>query len=396
MIYKTVSLIKNFCLKVFPLIMTSVIIIGCENNPNDVGITFISPDDTLSTRVLDSIPITNNNYKYYINTSNSPAIFVGNFQSYTSKSMLKFTNINPDLDSSVIVSAQLTLKYNDYFFQNETGLTSFNIYQMTSDFNYATVTYDSVSPADYGNISQGTYTGSPVDSQQINITLNNQLAKDWFEYAADNNYAVKNYGIILLPNSSSNTIKGFFSFNNITDVIPFATIIYTKNGTLDTVTLNTTQYVTLSDAPASIIPADRFVLQSGIAYRNILNFDLSKLPDNVIINNVVLTFTLDSKNSFISPNTDKRVVIGQVTDSVTKDDSLFTDVFQSDSITYSLSSTSLNAMFQRWNSNVLTNLGISMKNYFETQNLDDFVFYSPNATEVLYRPRVRITYTLRD
>lgn len=391
-----VSLIKNLYNKILLLIFTAVLIVSCENNPNDIGIVFVSSDDTLSTRILDSIPVTNNNYKYYINNSNSPSIFVGNYQSYTSKPMLKFTNISPDLDSSVIVNAKLTLKYSDYFFQNETGVTSFNIYQMTSDFNYATVTYDSVSPSNYGNVSQGTYTGNPVDSQQINITLNNQLAKDWLEYAADTAYTVKNFGIILLPNLSSTTIKGFFSFNNTTELIPYVTIIYTKNGTLDTVELNISQYVTLSDAPASIIPADRFVLQSGIAYRNVLNFDLSKLPPNVIINNVTLTFTLDSKSSFISPTTDKRVVIGQVIDSATKDDSLFTDAFQSDSITYTLSSTSLNAIFQRWNSDVLPNLGISMKNYFETQNLDYFVFFSPSATEVSYRPKVRITYTLRD
>ncbi|MBK8550540.1 MAG: hypothetical protein IPL53_05540 [Ignavibacteria bacterium] len=282
------------------------------------------------------------------------------------------------------------------FFQNETGLTSFNIYQMNTNLNYSTITFDSVSSANYGNISQGNYSGTPADTQQINITLNNQLAKDWLEYAADTGYSVKNYGIILLPNAGSNTIKGFYSFNNPTDLIPFVTIIFTKNGTLDTAVLNISEYATLSDAPPTIIPADRFVLQSGVAYRNVLNFDLAKLPPNVIINNVTLTFTLDNSSSFISPTTDKRVVIGAVVDSTTKDDSLFVDAFQTDSMTYTLSSTSLNAIFQRWNSGVLTNYGLSMKNYYETQNLDYFVFYSPSATEISYRPRIKITYTTRD
>lgn len=400
MIYKTLSLIKLYSLKIFLLIFTASIIISCENNPNEVGSTFISSDDTLSTRVLDSqldsMAITNNNYKYYINTSNSPSILVGNYQSYTSKSLLKFSSIDSELDSAVIVNAKLTLRYNDYFFQNETGLTSFNIYQMNTNLNYSTVTFDSVSSSDYGNISQGNYSGTPADTQQINITLNNQLAKDWLEYAADTGYSVKNYGIILLPNTGSNTIKGFYSFNNATDLIPFVTIIFTKNGTLDTAVLNISEYATLSDAPPTIIPPDRFVLQSGVAYRNVLNLDLAKLPPNVIINNVTLTFTLDNSSSFISPTTDKRVVIGAVIDSVTKDDSLFVDAFQLDSMNYSLSSTSLNAIFQRWNSGVLTNYGLSMKNYYETQNLDYFVFYSPTASEISYRPRIKITYTPRD
>lgn len=398
MYFKIMSKIKNYSR--FLLLFISIVLSSCENNPNEVGITFISSDDTLSTRVLDSqidtMAITNNNYRDYINTARSPNMLIGNFQNYTSSSLLKFPNIIPDLDSAVIVSAVLTLRYSDYFFQNETGLTSFNIYQMRTNFNYSTVTFDSVNASNYGNVSQGNYSGTPLDSQQINIPLSNQLAKDWLEYAADTNYPVKNYGVILLPDAGSNTIKGLFSFNNTTDLIPFVTIIYTKNGTLDTALLNISEFTSLSNAPPSIIPANRFVLQSGVAYRNILNFDLAKLPANVIINNVTLTFTIDNSSSFISPLTDKRVVIGAVTDSVTKKDSLFTDAFQLDSLTYSLSSTSLNAIFQRWNSGVLPNLGLSMKNYFETQNLDYFVFYSPSAPEVSYRPRIKITYTTRD
>jgi hypothetical protein len=393
-------MLKRFSLKIFLIIFAATIMMGCENNPNSVGIEFISPDDTLSTRLLDSqldtMPITNNNYLKYINTNASGNILIGNYQSYISKPLIKFSNINPDLDSAVIVSANLTLRYNNYFFQNETGITSFDVYPMTTNFNYSTITYDSVSSSDYGNISQGNYSGTPADTQQINVTLNNQLAKDWLEYAADTSYAVKNYGVILLPNASSTTIKGFYSINNTTNLIPTVTIIFTKSGTLDTTVINFSQNVTLSNAPYSIIPAERFVLQSGIAYRNILNFDLSKLPNNVIINNVNLTFTLDNSSSFISPTTDKRVVIGMVTDSVTKTDSLFTDVFQLDSMTYSLSSTSLNAIFQRWNSGVSPNLGLSMKNYFEIQNLDYFVFYAPDAAEISFRPRIKITYTLRD
>ncbi len=194
---------------------------------------------------LDTMPITNNNYLKYINTSQANGIMIGNYQSYTSKVLLKFSNINPDLDSASIVNAKLTLRYNDYFFQNETGLTSFDIYQMNTNFNYSTVTYDSVSSANYGNTLQGSYSGTPADTQQIGISLDNQLAKDWLEYAADTTYPVKNFGVILLPNMSSGTIKGFYSFNNTTDLIPFVTIIYTKNGTLDTAIINFSESVTL-------------------------------------------------------------------------------------------------------------------------------------------------------
>ncbi|HMS32992.1 MAG TPA: DNRLRE domain-containing protein [Ignavibacteria bacterium] len=393
--------IKNYSVKLFLILFTAVTLVSCENNPNSTGITFISPDDTLSTRVLDSqldsMPITNKNYLNYINTSSSQNFLVGNYQNYTSKSLLKFVELNQDLDSASIVSAILTLKYNDYSFNNKSGLTSMNVYQMTTNFNYSTVLYDSVSSSNYGSVSKGSYSGTPAaDTQKVNITLNNQMVKDWLEYSADTSYPVKNYGMILLPDASSSTISGFYSFNNTTDLIPYITVIYSKNSVVDTANINVSEYVTLSNAPPSIIPADRFVLQSGVAYRNVLNFDLTRLPSNVIINNVNLQFTLDSKNSIISSSTDKRVVLGMVVDSVNNTDSIFVDAFQSDSVTYVLSSTALNAIFQRWNSGVVQNLGLSMKNYFETQNMDHFVFFSPSAAEVSFRPRIRITYTLRN
>ena len=393
--------IKKYSAKLFLLIFTAAYLISCENNPNSTGITFISPDDTLSTRVLDSqidsMTITNKNYLLYINTSSSENILVGNYQNYTSKALLKFVSIDPNLDSATIVSAILTLKYNDYSFNNKSGLTSMNVYDMNTNFDYSTVLYDSVSSINYGTVSKGSYSGAlTTDTQNVNITLNNQMVKDWLEYSADTSYPVKNYGMILLPNAASTTISGFYSFNNTTDLIPYITVIYTKNSERDTANLNVSEYVTLSDAPSSIIPPNRFVLQSGVAYRNVLNFDLSKLPNNVIINNVNLQFTLDSKISIISSSTDKRVVLGMVVDSVNNTDSIFVDAFQSDSVTYVLSSTALNAIFQRWNSGVMPNLGLSMKNYYETQNMDHFVFYSPSAAEVSFRPKLRITYTLRN
>lgn len=393
------TLIKKYSFGIIMFLLLSNVFTSCENDPTSVGITFIDPEDTTSTRVLDSqidsMDITADNYKYYISTYTSNSFMIGNYQNYTSKSMLKFVEVSPDYDSAKVISAVLTLKYNGYFFQNDNGLTAFDVYKMNTDFNYPDVLYDSVSPANYGTVSQGSYLGTPSDTQQIKVTLNNSLASEWLEYAADTAYQFKNYGVMLLPNASSNTIKGFYSFVNTSDFIPYVTVILTKNGVQDTLTLNISEQVSLTDAPLSVVPADRFALQTGIVFRNVLKFDLSKLPPNVIINNVHFTFTLDSKNSFIQADADKRITIGAVVDSATKTDSLFTNVSPEDSINYIASSTSLNGIFQRWNTGELPNLGLSMRTITESTNLDYFVFYSPSYTDAALIPRIRITYTPR-
>lgn len=391
---------NNIPVKLLSFILLAFTMQSCEDNPNDLGFSFIPSGDTTLTRFLDSeadtMNITSSNYKQFINTFGSQNLLVGNYQGYTSKSLLKFTSINNDLDSATVISAILTLTYNNYFFKDEMGLTSFNIYQVNNNFNYKSVTYDSITSSSIGNISMGSYSGIPRDTQTINITLNNQFVKNWLEYAADTAYSVKNYGMILQPDMSSNTIKGFCSFNNLENLVPYVNIIYSKNNVTDTIKINISDYVSLSDAPSSIIPGEKFILQNGVAYRDMMRFDLTKLPSNVIINNVNLILYLDKANSFISGTTDKRLVARMLLDSVTKTDTITTEIFALDSSTYSISSGVFNGVFQRWNSEVLPNLGITLKNYYEIQNLDNFIFFSPSATDVTKRPRLKITYTPRN
>lgn len=393
------TFIKKISQLLFPLCIITIILTlqSCEEDPNDLGVGFIPSIDTTGVRFLDSqtdtMAITSNNYKKIINTFGAQNILIGKYQNYESKTLLKFKDISASYDSSSIVSASITLRYASYYFKDKLGTTAFDLYRLNSNFNYRTVTFDSVNSSSYGSTSLANFSGVVADSSSINFPLDNQTVKDWLEYAADTNYAVKNYGVILLPAISSNTIRGFYLFNDNVAYVPTVTVILTKNGETDTITLNSSETVALSDAPPSIIPIERLLLQNGIAYRNILNFDLSKLPSNVIINNATLLFTIDNSNSFVSSSTDKRILIGTVIDSAAKKDSIFFEASLLDTITYSIS---LNSMFQRWNSGILPNLGVTMKNISEIENLDNFAIYTPAAAEITKRPRLKITYTKRN
>jgi len=386
--------------KLLPAVSTLILIItfqSCEEDPNDLGVGFIPSGDTSGVLFLDSqtdtMAITSNNYKQFINNFGAQKVLVGNYQNYESKALLRFKDITANYDSSSIISASLSLRYANYFFKDQMGTTAFDLYRLNTNFNYKTITYDSVSSSSYGNTSLGNFSGVVSDSSTISFSMDNQTIKDWLEYAADTNYAVKNFGVIIFPSMSSTTIRGFYLFNENVAFIPTITVILSKNGDTDTITLNSSESVTISNAPPSIIPNERFLLQNGIAYRNILNFDLSKLPGNVIINNATLLFTIDNSNSFVSTTTDKRILIGTVIDSVAKKDSIFFEAFLLDTINYSVS---LNSMFQRWNSGILPNLGITMKNSSEIENLDNFAIYSPSASDITKRPRLKITYTKRN
>ncbi len=377
--------------------LSLVILNSCENNPGDVGLSFISPNDTTGVKYLDSetdsMEISSYSFKKLINAYVSPNMLIGKYEQYESKTLLKFTNIPGDFDSSKVLSATLVLKNNNYYYTNKTGTTAFDVFKVNQNLDFTTVTLDSIGSGTIGTTTLGSYSGVVPDSQTISITLDNQTVKDWLESAADTGYAEKNYGVMLQPTSASSTIKGFYSYNNILENIPYLSIARSKNGVTDTLKLISSESVSLSDAPETVIPQNRMLVQNGIAYRSGLNFDLSKLPTNVIINNATLQFTLDTKSSFISETGSKTMIVGLVNDTANNDDTLFVNAFLRDTINYSVA---LNQIFQNWNSGNLPNLGVSIRGSFELQNIDKFVFFSPESPDPATRPRLKIYYTLRN
>lgn len=391
---------KNHIKLNFLLVLSMTVLLvlqSCSDDPNDLGINYLPTVDTTGVKYLDSetdtMAITSNNYKEYINTYLATLLSVGNYQNYESKALLKFYNIDRNLDSATVISATLKLTYGNYAFKDKTGLTEFNIHKVVRDLNYTTITNDSVSASDFSVSSIGGYSGVIADSTSISMAIDNNTVKDWLEYAADTGYAVKNYGIGLIPSAASSTIKGFYLINDDGTKVPTLTVIYSKNSVQDTIEFNASIGLFLANAPLTVVPNDRILLQNGIAFRDIMNFDLTKLPRNVIINNATLLFTLDSKNSFISETTEKRIIIGMVTDSINKKDSLYNNAFLLDTITYSAN---LNSVFQRWNSGEMSNLGITLKNYYERVNIDNFAIFPPGYSDSTKRPRLKITYTLRN
>lgn len=370
---------------------------GCQSEPGDVGLSFISPNDTTGVKYLDSVTdsltVTSSTYEKAVNTYGATFFFVGKYEQFESKSALKFVNIPADYDSATVLSASINLRAGDVVFQNKTGITDFTVYKILTGINLATVTIDSITSSTVGTTPLGSYSGVVPDTQFISVPIDNQTVKDWLEYAADTSYAQKNYGIMLQPTSASTTIRGFYSFNNQTVNLPYLSVVLTKNGETDTIKIIAPETVSLSDAQSANLPPERMLVQNGIAYRTSMTYDLSKLPSNVIINNAKVELHLDSKASYISESGSRTLVFGLINDTSGFGDTLFTNAFPQDSVTYSVS---VNQIFQNWNSGFLPNLGLSIKGSFELQNLDRFIFYSNEVADTTLRPRLKIYYTLRN
>jgi len=403
---QTVNL-KRIYKRIFDILFILLIIQGflffqsCDNNPNDLGLEYIL-SDTLGTKVLnsnkDSMAITFNNFRRYINTYSSIYFTVGKYQGYESKTLLKALSISENYDSSVVLSSYIKINYNKYAYRDTLGSVSFGIYALTKKYDLALITNDSFSTSSIGTNLLGSYSGTPNDTNSIQIPFNSLTAQNWLNYAADTNYPQKNYGIIFVPNGGSTTIKGFGTqykpSSIITNLVPKVVIVALKGGDTTTLTydLETVSLNTTTDSPYI---TDRFVLQNGISYHTILNFDISKLPSNVIINQALLRLKLDRSNSYIFSGTNKKLLFNLVTDSAAKTIDAASGYVTSepDSVTYTVT---LTTVFFRWNNGAAANYGIYIRNAYDILNLDKFYFYGPNDPDTAKRPLLTIRYTPKD
>lgn len=390
----------NFVLLTFLLISVAVFQ-SCEKDPNDLGFNYVPPDDTLGTLVLesqkDSMQITSTNFRKYINTNLTEFNLIGKFQNYESKFFLKFTGDFGSYDTCSVLAAQLYLSYNNYYFQDSNGQLSFNVYPLLDTITFSNATVDNLPSSIIGTNVLGTYSGVPVDSARISFPLDTSVVRQWIWKAANSNYSFNNYGIALVPNSSSTSIKGFLPGIYVADSLrPVIRAIVQKNADIDTIFIRNSESVTFTSAPESVMLGERFVVQAGVSFKNLLKFDISKLPPRVTVNEAYLELTLDSNASFIKNSNETRIAFSMITDSAQKtSDGFFYYTSRKDAdkcIFY----VRVQPIFQKWSLNINPNLGILVNYIYEKNGIDKYVFYAPDASDVSKRPKLRIRYTPRN
>lgn len=368
---------------------------SCENNPNDLGLEFIL-SDTLNTKILDSnkdsLLITSNNYKKFINTYFSSYFMVGKYQGYESKALLRSVGISNSYAGATVLSASIKFNYAKYAYQDTNGSVSFNVFPLNKNFNFSSITDDSVNSGNIGVNLLGSYNGSPNDTGSIYIPFDNTVAKNWLEYAADTNYAGKNYGIAFVPNASSSTIKGFGGYLASSNLRPKVVIVANKNNKTDTLVYDL-ETISLNNVTTSTYIPDRFIVQNGISFYDILNFDISKVPPHSIINEAYLRLKIDRSVSFLSPGASLDMYAYMMLDTIAKtNDGVSIRSLLEDSVTVAIRIT---PFLQKWNYGMATNFGVSIKNTNDLFNLDRFVFYGPSVQDTTKRPKLIIRYTPR-
>ena len=367
---------------------------SCADNPSSLGKKFINPGDTQGVQVFDSyvdtMLITSSNLRYYVNTSSSINLMVGRYANYKSLALIKFDSITMYFDTATISSAVMKLKYKNYYFpstlSDSLGNIGFDIYKVQNYYNYSTVTYDSINSTSFGTVSQGNYYGAPShDTAEVDIPLNTSMVHDWLKYRDDTSYSAKNNGIVLMPNSSSRVIKGFYSSQ--TTYKPLLQITFSSNP--DTLYCTQSETVFLPTATITNSPGT-FKLFGGVGYVDVMRFDVSRFSPKVIVNDAQLILTLDPAKSVISPQTNQSVSAYFITDTLNNTE----NVAYTAGLYNNQFSIRMYLPFQRWIQGQ-TNYGMMIKTYNNSQAMDLFSIFSETYTDPSKRPRVIIKYSLR-
>jgi hypothetical protein len=230
----------------------------------------------------------------------------------------------------------------------------------------------------------------------MSFPLDAALVKEWLQNVADTTKRSLVQGIILIPTAGSHMIKAFDSFNALTLNPPYLQVVRDLNGVPDTL-----YFLSGEDAFVANIEERDLVknpqllyVQSGVAYRSKLTFDVAKIPPRATINNATMELTLDRSNSRIGSIAIDTLLANFLTQANGDTTDVATFIGRRLDASKDVYSFVITGMVQKW-VNGTANNGLLLRTLTEIVSLDLYTFYSPSVADTTRKPILKVTYTPR-
>ena len=370
------------------LILPFILLIsGCSDDPNSVGISLVPKLDGLKIDSLQVTALTSTNYRTRV-TGTSTIILLGRYSTLEARTAFQFVNIPTTRTTAVIDSAVLTFVVASRF-MDSSGTISFEVHRMTRSWAESSVNWDSLQAANqiYSDTIDGKFNiaVSPADSL-ISIRIDS-VAAHWMREGNSSPY-----GIILVPTVSLHpVVLGLRNLDLMTgSLIPALRVIFHDSLGVDSVIQTAYQGVSAADGPMPS-PPTRLFLQAGVAYRGRLLFDVSSIPKNASVTSAALELHIDTSLSVLNQYSTDSLIVNFLPDS-TKPDSIQLATLGVPTLTKTGFTFDIRNIVQNW---VIgrRNQGLVLRAYGETWTIDRFACYDAFAAPGL-RPRLRIKYTV--
>jgi hypothetical protein len=318
---------------------------------------------------------------------------------YKSYTMLRFLYM-PNRDTVQVLSAKLELRAVSWF-GDSSGQLGLNAYVISRNWGQTTLTYYSLFGLWSSDDSALTspYLGTiSSDTEWVSLNLRPSIVEKWL----DDTLSVNNYGIVLVPTDQCNVVRGFNAFDyDSVSFYPKLTIIAKGNSTNlpDTTVYQTygqDTFVGNVDDLAST-PSLLYV-QSGVAYRSLLQFDCSSIPRGATINRAMLTLSFDPTNLDLNRFTGDTAIVAHRAISTT--DGIKFEAYSTrgssslrDSSTIAID---IRHHVQTWIRDASQNSGVLLRmvDASEYSSAGRFAFFNYNAADTTKRPRLVVTYSV--
>ncbi len=239
------------------------------------------------------------------------------------------------------------------------------------------------------------------DTDYIDFSLDTGVVRKWFTSLADS----VNNGMLLVP-TNSNVIKGFYTFNSYdSTLVPRLTVTYrdTINDTIKVLTFEDTtsnsRYLAYLDSTS--LNKDRRMLYvlSGVPYRGVMTFDVSRLPSPCVINSSTLQLAQNRQLTKLSGYMPDSLISTQINDDGSVGTTFSTGINVIDSsgtpaphIRYQFDT---RPQMQSWVEKYLKQPRMEIIGINEASSFDLHVMYGDSAIAKELCPRIIVTYSTK-
>lgn len=384
-----------------PFVFLFFFVSSCSDTPTDLGSDLLNPDliGVISfDSQKDSIFQRSYSFKKVIALGGASRILIGKADNLTANALFVFTFIISDSlkqlvrnDSLIVLSAKVELTP-DYVFGDSNATFDYSVHKINSSWVSSSFTADSFLSSKFSyepnDLSSNRVEGDSLYSFDLDVNT----VKDWLKNQVDTSLA-KNNGIVILPTATTNKIVGFVAFNpEISNDTKVKAVVQrlgtTRQDTLTAFVLSDV-YVIIGE---NTVTPERMIVQAGVVSNSYLYFDLSKIPDNAVINYAKLSVELDTLNSKFGSSFTNSLRAFLVTNS----DSLKVDENTTESLFRNGKRYEGNvSAFVRYWLNQKDNQGIILKAGNENAGVEKFILKGSSYPVYEERPKLEIVYTVR-
>jgi hypothetical protein len=397
------------------LILLSVLIVNaCKEAPNSFGEEFIPPGDRYNFQQSESTSLKDSTYfyeQYPEAVSYSQKLIVGKYGDFKSTALVRFPLTAPDSIKTMLSTGAITIKstwvemISTHYFGDKNADFDFTVHKILNQIDYKkinastfpAVTYD---PVDIS--SQREYKDSITT-----FRLDKNVVTDWIKVQYDSINTPRNYGVILKPTASTKKALAYYAYENTVSKgirVYFEFEKVTGTHYLDTLSAFATLDTYYAENP---LPAetDKYIyLVGAVTYKNKIKFELPELPINAVMNKVTLELHFDSTRSIVGAPVDTNyttmastINIGRLmgSNSLIIDSAAISYLTKQSSPNQNVYSGDLSEFTQKW-INEKNNYGLILFLSGEEYDASKLAFYGSNYPNAALRPRLKITYSLRN